>query len=151
MSDQYRPYSGQRRRQASAMLNLFVQLGAAFTAIWRLIFRPKRQPLDRVRLLAKMQNIEASVTGDGAPAAQAVLQADSFVDSVMRAVGGRGNSFADRLRSLEGQFDRGLYQALWDVHKLRNTIAHEHPNITASQAHQALAVFRRAASRLGAF
>ncbi|MBI4023082.1 hypothetical protein HY375_02885 [Candidatus Berkelbacteria bacterium] len=144
------PYRRRRRERASAP-NILTQLGIALAGLWRLLFGKKQAPIDRVRIVAKFGEIEALLAhGDGATASQAVLQADSLLDEVMRAVGGRGETFADRFRSLEGRFDRALYQQIWEEHKLRNTIAHEHPNITAAQGRQAVQVFRRAASRLGA-
>lgn len=138
-----------RRREAGP--TLWTQLGSALAGLWRLLFGTRRVPVDQVKLLAQFAESEQLAEQGGAGASQAVLKADTLLDSVMKAVGGRGESFADRLRSLERQFDRTLYQQIWTAHKLRNEIAHEHPNITSTQAHQAIAVFRRAASRLGAF
>lgn len=156
MSDSYRPQGADYarpsyRRDKSTPPNIIVQIGYALVAVWRLIFRPKRPALDSAKLRAQMNAIESAITGDGAPAAQAILQADSVLDSVMRSVNGRGEVFADRLRSLENHFEPPLYQEVWAAHKLRNTIAHEHPFVGMAQARQAVSVFRRAASRLGAF
>lgn len=140
-----------RRGQGEGQSNLLVQLGRALGALWRLIVGKKSTTVDRVRLLALFAECD-QLTGQGSSgAAQAVVRADSLLDEVMRAAGGSGTSFSDRLRSLERRFDRNLYQQVWDAHKLRNEIAHEHPNVSAVQASQVVSVFRRAASQLGAF
>ncbi len=145
-------YARRRKPQAAdPIANLFSQLGAALAGIWRVLGKSGTR-LDRNKLLAQFGAIERLLAGgDGVHAAQAVMQADSFLDAIMREVGGQGASFADRLRSLDSRFSRDAYQSVWDAHKLRNQIAHEHPAVTVGQARAALASFRRAASQLGAF
>lgn len=150
MSDQ-RPWSPRRRQPGAETPNLLLQLGAAVGALWQLIVGRKPTGIDRVRLLALFAECDQLIGQGPSGAAQAVVRADSLLDEVMRAVGAGGATFADRLRSLESRFERGFYQQIWDAHKLRNAIAHEHPNITGSQASQVVSVFRRAASNLGAF
>ncbi len=122
--------------------------------LWRLVSgRPARAPLNKVALFADWQAIETVAdSADAHRLAQAISQADRFVDHVMQLVGGRGASFADRLRSLEGRLGRLAYQELWDAHKLRNQLAHEHGRtISIDEAKQALSQFREAARQLGAF
>lgn len=122
--------------------------------LWRLVTgKPARSPLNKVALFADWQAIETVAdTSDPHRLAQAVSQADRFVDHVMSLVGGRGPSFADRLRSLEGKLGQLAYQNLWDAHKLRNQLAHEHGRVaTVVEAKRALQQFRDAARQLGAF
>ncbi len=144
--------TARRARTSSPTSNLAAQFGAAVAGIWRLFRRSSAPAFNQDKLRSQFAGIEHGLAGgDAAHAAQAVMQADSFLDGVMRTAGGQGTSFADRLRSLERRFEHTTYQAVWDAHKLRNVIAHEHPTVTAAQARAALAAFRRAASQLGAF
>ncbi len=146
-------YHRKKQASSSGFGNLLAQLGRALVGLWRVAFGSKRAGrFNRVQLLAQYAQIEQLIdSGDTIHAAQAVVRADSFLDGVMKQAGGQGSSFGERLRSLEGEFDRSLYQQLWDAHKLRNRIAHEHPQISVGQARSALQAFRRAASQLGAF
>lgn len=145
--------SHRRRGQGDGQSNLVVQLGAALSALWKLVFGRSKSRLNQTQLLADFVQIEALLTsGDSIHAAQAVVRADSFLDGIMQQVGGQGTSFADRLRSLESRFERTFYQGIWDAHKLRNDLAHNHGgSVDTYRARTALQTFRRAASALGAF
>lgn len=142
-----------RRREGDGQSNLLVQFGRALVALGRLLFGRPKSKFNQVQMLADFARIEQLLSsGDSIHAAQAVVQADAFLDRIMQSVGGQGASFADRLRSLEGRFDRNLYQAVWDAHKLRNELAHNHGStVSTAQAQGPLQSFRRAASALGAF
>ncbi len=56
---------------------------------------------------------------------QAVIDADKLFDRALRDSRASGETFADRLKASEAKFSSGVYQAIWDAHKLRNAIAHE--------------------------
>ncbi|MBI4032291.1 hypothetical protein HY374_01140 [Candidatus Berkelbacteria bacterium] len=151
MSDR-RDWKPRRRREEASTPNLLVQIGVALGGLAKLLFRPKSR-MNRVQLLAEYAQIEQLLeSGDAIHAAQAVVRADSFLDGVMQQAGAQGASFADRLRSLERRFVPAIYQAVWDAHKLRNDLAHNHGlSVSSGQARSALQTFRRAASALGAF
>lgn len=148
-----REWQHRRRRDEATTPNLLVQIGAGLAALGKLIFgRATSAKFNHVQLLAEFSRIEQLLeSNDQIHAAQAVVRADSFLDGIFRQAGGRGASFADRLRSLESSFGKPLYQAIWDAHKLRNTIAHEHVDVSVAGARVALQTYRRAASTLGAF
>ena len=150
MSYQRSAYRG--KRQQSSGPTIVTQIGVALKGIWNLFVKDRRPSLDRTAFRRQFDDIEGLVrSNDAIHAAQAVVRADSALDQVMREVGGQGASFADRLRSLESRFPRDSYQAIWDAHKLRNEIAHQHPTIAMAQARTAVQALRRAASQLGAF
>jgi len=147
-----------RRRSADPITSAITMAGTGLLGIgkwlWRGITGGKRKSgLNKIALFADWQQIQSLAdSADQIRLAQAVQQADRFVDHVMRQVGGRGASFADRLRSLEQRFDQNTYQGLWDAHKLRNTLAHQHgANVSATEASRAINQFRAAARTLGAF
>lgn len=142
-----------RRREQSDGPNILTQLGRALMALGRLLFGRPKSRLNQTQLLADFALIEQLLdSNDPIHAAQAIVRADSFLDEVMKQVGGQGASFADRLRSLESRFERTFYQGIWDAHKLRNDLAHNHGgSVDTYRARTALQTFRRAASALGAF
>lgn len=71
-----------------------------------------------------------------------ISEAEKVLDHAFALLGARG-SFADKLRLLGPRLSDA--QSVWNVHKLRNRLAHE-PGVhaTANDAKRALAVFRRA-------
>lgn len=55
----------------------------------------------------------------------AVMEADKLVDFKLKALGVRGETFADRLRNAERNINPAVYNEIWQGHKMRNQIAHE--------------------------
>jgi len=54
----------------------------------------------------------------------AVIEADAMLDSLMSQLGFRGESLGDKLKGTTQENFRGLKSA-WEVHTIRNKIAHE--------------------------
>ena len=135
--------------QTDLLTNLLTQLGVILQALWRMLRGRRGRRLDWPAIEKRFEEIEILLTkNDSAHASQAVLQADSLFDEVMRKVGARGVTFAERLESLRTHFSSGTYSALWRAHKLRNTIAHEHPRFDTQLAREHVATFRRSANHL---
>lgn len=134
------------------MGNILNELGRAITAIFKLIFGRGRKKFNSINMLAKWQEIEDILkSGDSLHAAQAVIQADIYFDKVMKTLGAKGETYADRLRSIKKHLTNDTYEQIWRAHKFRNKIAHEHIIVTAHEAKAALKSLRRGASQLGAF
>lgn len=152
MSDQSQ-WRSRRSQSDSQTPNLLRQLVTALGGLWRLLVGHRPSRFNSVQLLADFSCIEQLLDSyDSIHAAQAIVRADSFLDDVMKQVGGQGATFADRLRSLESRFEHNLYQHIWNAHKLRNNLAHNHgTTVDDNRARIALKAFRRAASALGAF
>lgn len=63
----------------------------------------------------------------------AVIEADTLLEDLMNQMGFRGESLGDKLKSAGQQSNfRGL-SAAWEVHSVRNRIAHEGVNFKLSQ------------------
>jgi hypothetical protein len=54
----------------------------------------------------------------------AIIEADKFVDDVVRHLGGQGSTLGERLNSLPAGTIQNL-DALWAAHKVRNNIVHD--------------------------
>jgi hypothetical protein len=105
--------------------------------------------LDKEKIDLRWATIEAMLDRGGLGLRSAVLEADKLLDYVMRAQGFRGNTMAERLKHAQVQI--GNRNAVWNAHKLRNTLAHEmSADLVASQAKQAVADFKKALKDLGA-
>jgi len=130
--------------------------GLWFVISWpfKKLFRIKSKGVsfNKIENFAKWREIEKLLESkDEIHAKHAVVEADKFFDSILRIKGGKGESFADRLRSLENHFSHDNYQFIWQAHKLRNQISHEsefHPQINYCK--QALNKFRKGLENLGA-
>ena len=55
---------------------------------------------------------------------QGVIESDKIVDGVLRELC-YGSSMGERLKSARELFDRDVYNALWEAHKVRNSLVHE--------------------------
>lgn len=140
------------RKQQKEGGNILTELGRAMMMLVKFMFGGSRSRFNREAELRKWNEIEKLLEiGDSAHNAQAVIRGDSFLDAIMKQAGGRGATYADRLRSLEPKFSPDAYQAIWQAHKLRNRIAHDHVEVSNAQANDALRALRRGASQLGAF
>ena len=119
---------------ALGLLVLLVVLGALVVSIQR---SRSIGASDRARLDKEW----AHAVSLAAPDAQ-ISEAEKVLDHAFALLGAKG-SFADKLRALGPRL--GDAQAVWNIHKLRNRLAHE-PGVhaTASDAKRALAIFRRA-------
>lgn len=68
-----------------------------------------------------------------------VINADKLLDHTMKMRRIPGDTMGDRLKRAKGYFDKNLYNRIWEAHKLRNQLAHEH-NVTlkVQQAQEAI-------------
>jgi len=91
---------------------------------------------DRVRLEKEWEHVLSLSVPDAK-----IFEAEKVLDHAFAVLGARG-SFADKLRELGPRLSDA--QSVWNIHKLRNRIAHE-PGVhaTANDAKRALAIFRR--------
>lgn len=88
---------------------------------------------DRQEILTRRLTIENMVSDDLNSLKQAVFEADKLVDYILQTSGFAGLTFADRLRSAEDKINPAVYNRIWQGHKVRNQLAHEH-NIQISSA-----------------
>jgi hypothetical protein len=80
----------------------------------------------------------------------AIIEADALVDSVLKAYAYPGENMGERLKSIKKD-DLPSLDKLWNVHKLRNTIAH-HPGykVSVAQGYDTLKTYKTILSELGA-
>ncbi len=74
----------------------------------------------------------------------AVIEADSMLDSLMTQLGFKGQNLGDKLKGATQDNFRGLSSA-WEVHTIRNRIAHEGISFELSQheAKRVIAIYER--------
>lgn len=140
------------RIQDDFVTNLLAELGVIVRALWRIIRGRRARRLDWPAIARRFDELEELLAkNDSVHASQAILRADSLFDEVMRKIGARGFTFSERLQNIRTHFSSGTYGALWRAHKLRNTIAHEHPTFDSALAREHVATFRRAANHLASY
>ncbi|MEK9155766.1 MAG: hypothetical protein AAB360_00485 [Patescibacteria group bacterium] len=124
--------ANQRKNQQTVLEALVLGILRGIAALFRLIFRrwqgrrglswPEKQEIIRRRLeieeMLKSENIHEL--------RQAVFEADKLVDRVLRGVGFAGESMGERLKNAHSKIDRQTYESIWQGHKVRNQLAHEH-------------------------
>lgn len=124
-------YKGKRQPEKTVLEVIIVGI---FKGLWWLVKLPfggqKKKPgfsqndLNFIR--SKRGEIEGLLSSSSSiELKHAVMEADKLVDYALKALHYSGETFADRLRSAEGQINQDAYQSLWYGHKVRNQIAHE--------------------------
>jgi len=75
----------------------------------------------------------------------AVIEADKVLDKALEAKGYTGESLGDRLKQLTPSDIPGIYEEVWEAHKIRNRIVHEPDfEISQNETRNVVGVFRRA-------
>jgi hypothetical protein len=122
-----------KNKQPDFIETIFLAIGKG---LWFLVSWPfkkllrleaRNQKLDKIKNREKWAEIEHLLeSNDEIHAKHAVVEADKFFDGILKLYGGQGETFADRLRSLENHFSYDNYQNVWNAHKLRNKLSHEY-------------------------
>lgn len=56
----------------------------------------------------------------------AIIEADKLVDTVLKKAGIKGETLGERLRNAQNLTSRDTYSNMWEAHKVRNQIVHDH-------------------------
>lgn len=56
----------------------------------------------------------------------AIIEADKLVDTVLKKSGIKGETLGERLRNAQKLISRDVYSNMWEAHKVRNQIVHDH-------------------------
>lgn len=80
----------------------------------------------------------------------AILEADNILDEIVERMGYKGTTLGERMKSIEAS-DFPYLEEAWEVHKLRNTLAHKGTNLdlSRSEAEQAVNIYHRIFKELG--
>jgi hypothetical protein len=99
---------------------------------------------------ARWREIEAKADDALPDAAKlAIIEADKFVDDLLKKMGLPGEHMADRLDNLADNEMRSI-QKLWDAHRLRNNIVHTPGfKVSSQEARKAMEGYRAFLEELG--
>lgn len=132
----------------SIMVVTVVIIGIGLLIVMSLTRRGGRV-LNQEKYRSEWLRISQSVTDSPDSWQFAVLSADKLLDTAMRERGVPGDTMGERLKAAKNRFSN--INRVWEVHKLRNRIAHEHNvKLSKRQAGEALKVFKKALQELGA-
>lgn len=117
-----------------------------FKLLWLLVKLPfsrnKRKGLtsdEKGEVLQRRLKIEQMIQSDNRyEVSQALMEADKLVDYILKLMGYKGETFADRLRSAQGMIEASIYDGIWQGHKIRNILAHEHGNLSLDELKSAI-------------
>ncbi len=134
------------KKKKSNQTALEIIIVGIFKMIWwliRLPFGKKTSNLkisDKQEIISKRFEIENKLKSEHSAELQlALFESDKLVDYVLKIKGYKGETFADRLRSAEKDIPNGIYDRIWQGHKIRNTLAHEHNiNLPVSEVRGAI-------------
>lgn len=102
-----------------------------------------------IRLEKKWQQIQDRLEkSDEANLKLAVIEADNFMDDVLKRMALEGKDMGERLEKLTTQQLKSL-DDIWDAHRLRNLIVHQtNVSINQNQAKKAIESFEKALKEL---
>ena len=129
---------------------LAILIVAVFVFVAILLTGKRKYTFNKEAYQAKFLAIENKLRQDS-PATWTVviIDADKLLDKALIEMGVPGKTMGDRLKRSGDKFEN--LNAVWRVHKLRNTLAHETGfEISYKQAHNALGIYKQAMKDLGA-
>lgn len=108
------------------------------------------KPYDKGRVSDEWGRVEQLlVTGRPSAFKEAVITADKLLDYALVQISS-GETMGERLKNARGAFSAGVYQGLWDAHKMRNALVHETDfDLTALVAREVLGKFKEGFQALG--
>ena len=129
---------------------LAILIVAVFVFVAILLTGKRKYTFNKEAYQARFLAIENKLKQDSpATWTVVVIEADKLLDKALIEMGVPGKTMGDRLKRCNGKFEN--LNAVWRVHKLRNTLAHEAGfEISYKQAHNALGIYKQAMKDLGA-
>jgi hypothetical protein len=130
------------------LLILVLILGLALLAF--IAFRGRgKSRLDRAAFAKRWQHIETLKNQNDTAMTLAIIEADKLLDQALKANGYPGETMGERLKDARNVMTDN--NGVWQAHKLRNQIVHEHDvRLNRSAAGHALGSFKTALKNLGA-
>lgn len=107
-----------------------------------------RKSLDTAWYAEQWRSIEAQFSDGHAGQSLAVVNADKLLDKAMQDKKFKGKTMGERLKAHPTAFTD--INRIWQAHKLRNRIAHEHVQIHESECKSAIYSLRQGLRDLGA-
>lgn len=113
--------------------------------------RGRRGHVDRDMIAGRWNTIRLTSQTGASGLKSSITEADKLLDHVLKESGFGGETMAERLRQAQSRFSRSEYDAVWQAHKLRNSLAHDVGfDLVPTQAKEALNTIERALKTLGA-
>lgn len=140
-----------RGRSRSTEVKIVEGILRGLGTLFRVLFRRTRGLAlgDRERFQMRLDALRARAqTSNPHERAMVLIEADSLLDAVLRARHLPGQTMADRLRFASSRF--GRLDAVWDAHRMRNRLVHEHDQgLSSEELSRLLQAYAQALSRLG--
>lgn len=102
----------------------------------------------RSDLLKELVEASALTKTDSSALKIAVIQCDALLGKALTFHGVKGETVGELLKNAQGRFEDNLYEDLWQVHKLRNTLVHEKYDLGLGETKDAVSVYTSAIRRL---
>lgn len=135
----------------SVILIFFVAILAAGLGLLAIVARgsQRRSRLNRAEFAKRWQQIITLQNQGGSAWQLAIIEADKLLDRALQAQGYPGDTMGERLKDARHMLSNN--DSVWQAHKLRNRIAHEHDvRLNKIVVTQALRHFKTALKDLGA-
>lgn len=130
------------------MFIVVIAIGIGLLIVISLTRRSARS-LDQEKYRSRWLTITQQVGDASATWQFAIMNADKLLDSALRERGVPGMTLGERLKNAKPYLSN--IDGVWRAHKLRNRIAHDDGvDVSRRQANEALKIFKKALTDLGA-
>lgn len=130
-------------------LATFIIVAIGIGVVMLMSFGARKHHLDTDWYKQQWQGIELQSKDGEAGKLLAIVNADKLLDKAMRDLNYKGDTMGMRLKQHPQQFSD--INAIWNAHKLRNRIAHEHNmKVSDGEISRALAQLKTGLENLGA-
>lgn len=131
------------------MFIFVIIIGISLLIFISLTRRGTRKHLDQDKFRSRWLAITQNAGSTSQSWQFAIVSADKLLDSALRERGVSGTTMGERMKNGKSLFTN--IDSVWRAHKLRNRIAHEdNIQVTKRQSDEALKIFKRALTDLGA-
>lgn len=136
----------QKDKQAQVFDMIIGGIGKLVYQRFKRIFPPKRERITKIEARDEFRRLKGIMRlGGEAHFRQAIIEADNFLDKVLKSHGAIGKTLGERLRNCQKKIDYPVYQSVWRAHKIRNRIVHENGfKVLSFHASQTLKDFEKA-------
>lgn len=126
-----------------AALIVIILLAKAIKWMRKSFGRPELHGMSEAQIRAHWQEIEKLTESGRMGAKMAIVEADKLLDSALKSMAMSGNTLGERLKFACYKYPE--LRNVWNAHKLRNRLVHEHSfEPSTGEARAAIRDFKRA-------
>ena len=131
------------------MIGILIALGVVAALLVVLWFMSRGSTdIARKDIYEKVEECQKLSKGDASARKDAIIRMDTLLGRSLQYAGVKGETVGERLKNARNLFNRQINNDIWEAHKIRNTIVHEHREVSQSETDRAMSTLTSAIRRL---